>query len=138
MPNSFTFEVCVAFVFMFGLKKTQNSNFLTQLIHYVEQICANFGLHFLHIRIFFNMGVIYMPTCVNFTLDSCCCALLMKIKIFSLFMFSYDIQQFIIIYVNVKFNLNLYKYHGHENAHDNLPFPIMLVGLGMKQILEKE
>ncbi len=53
-------------------------------------------------------------------------------------MFSYGFQQFIIIYVNVKFYLNEYKNHGHENAHDNLHFPIMLVGSGMKQILEKE
>jgi hypothetical protein len=32
------------------------------------------------------------------------------------------------MYVNVKFNLNLNKYHGHENAHVNLLFNIDVGG----------
>jgi hypothetical protein len=32
-------------------------------------------------------------------------------------MFSYGFQEFIIVYVNVNFDFNLYKYHGHEKTH---------------------
>jgi hypothetical protein len=39
-------------------------------------------------------------------------------------MSNYQKNKFIIIYVNVKFNLNWYKYHGHENTLVNLPFHI--------------
>jgi len=44
------------------------------------------------------------------------------------FMISYSFQWFIIIYVNVKFNLNQYKYHGHEKTHVNFPFHIHVGG----------
>jgi hypothetical protein len=47
-------------------------------------------------------------------------------------MFSYGIQSyvklFIIIYVNVKVNLNQYKYHGHIKVHVNLYFHILVDG----------
>jgi len=39
-------------------------------------------------------------------------------------MSKYQKIDFIIIYVNIKFNLNRYKYHGHENTHVNLPLHI--------------
>ncbi len=58
-----------------------------------------------------------------------CYALLVMIKYFVSFLMSpYGFQQFIIIYVNVKFNLNSYKQHGHQHAHVNFPFISMLVG----------
>jgi hypothetical protein len=35
---------------------------------------------------------------------------------------------FPIVHINVKFNLNYYKYHAHEKAHFNLLFQSMFVG----------
>jgi hypothetical protein len=61
----------------------------------------------------------------------------LPVTIFILIMFSYDYQLFIIIYVNVKFYFNQYKYHGHEKAHVNLFFYILLVGKENGKIIIK-
>jgi hypothetical protein len=50
-----------------------------------------------------------------------CCALPVLLNyFFKKKMFVYNFQLFFIIYVNVKFNLKYYTFHGHENTHDNL------------------
>jgi len=41
-------------------------------------------------------------------------------------MLSYDFQLLIISYVNIKFNLNQCKYHGHEKKDDNLSLHIQV------------
>jgi hypothetical protein len=44
--------------------------------------------------------------------------------LFIFLMFSYGFPSFIITYINVKFNLNQYTFHGHEKTHVNLCFHI--------------
>jgi hypothetical protein len=43
-------------------------------------------------------------------------------------MFSYGFQQFIINYVDVKFQLNSYTFHAYEKTHVNLFFHIHVGG----------
>lgn len=52
-------------------------------------------------------------------------------------MSNYQKIEFIIIYVNVKFNLNRYKYHGHENTHVNLPLHIHVGELKKNEVVIK-
>jgi hypothetical protein len=60
--------------------------------------------------------------------------------LFFLYFFHMGFQSFIIININVKFNLNQCKYHEHEKEHVTLPFHIYVgeYKKGMKEFSGKD